>query len=86
MGNRKAKGAWPLPNVDGCEVTQRIEITMEIQVDREGNVISATFLRGTFQDKCINEMVTKAALKSRFTADQAAAYRQTGWIKYIIVP
>ncbi|MCP4312536.1 MAG: hypothetical protein GY790_14840 [Bacteroidetes bacterium] len=86
LGSRKAKGKWPLPNMSGCDVTQRIEITMEIKVDRDGNVLSATFLRGTFQDKCITDMVTEAALKSKFTADQAAAYRQTGWIKYIIVP
>ena len=86
LGTRESRGLWPTPDMSGCEVTQRIVVTMEIKVDRDGNVVSATFLKGTFQDKCIIDMVTEAALKSKFTADQAAAYRQTGWIRYIIVP
>jgi len=86
LGSRKARGTWPLPNMSGCEVTQKIEVQVEIQVDRDGNVISALVQRATYQDNCIWKMVVEAAKKSKFSADQAAAYRQKGWIKYIIVP
>jgi len=76
----------PLPNISGCEVTQKMTVTVDIQVDRNGNVVQATIKNATYQDKCIWDMVVEAAKKSRFTAEQAAAYRQTGWIKYIITP
>ncbi len=79
-------GRVPKPNLEGCEVTQKIEITVDIQVDRDGKVISAIVSSGTFQDKCIWDTVVAAAKLSRFSADQSANYRQTGWIKYIIVP
>jgi hypothetical protein len=32
------------------------------------------------------DIVVEAARKSKFSVDQAANYRQTGWIKYSIVP
>ena len=86
LGSRRARGTWPLPNMRGCDVTQKITVTVEIQVDQEGNVIKALVKSATYQDKCIWDMVVEAAKKSKFSADQAAAYRQTGWIKYIIVP
>ena len=87
LGSRKARGTWPLPNMSGCDVTQRITVQVEIQVDRDGNVISAEVAPGTsYQDKCIWDMVVEAALRSKFSPDQAAAYRQAGWIKYIITP
>jgi hypothetical protein len=73
--------------MSGCDVTQKITVQVEIQVDRDGNVISAEVAPGTsYQDKCIWDMVVEAALKSKFSPDQAAAYRQAGWIKYIITP
>jgi colicin import membrane protein len=86
LGSRRARGAWPLPNMSGCDVTQKIEVTVEIQVDRDGNVVNAVVTKATYSDKCIWDMVVEAALKSKFSVDQAAAYRQAGWIKYIIVP
>jgi len=86
LGSRKARGTWPLPNMSGCDVTQKIVVTVEIQVDQEGNVINAFVQKSTVSDNCIYEMVVEAAKKSKFSADQAAAYRQTGWIRYIIVP
>ena len=87
LGSRKARGTWPLPNMSGCDVTQKIEVTVEIQVDRNGNVLGTpTVLKATYQDKCIWDMVVEAAKKSKFTADQAAAYQQKGWIRYIITP
>jgi len=86
LGSRQARGTWPLPNVAGCDVTQKIEVTVEIQVDRDGNVVNAVVSKATYQNKCIWDMVVEAALRSKFSVDQAAAYRQAGWIKYIIVP
>lgn len=59
---------------------------MEIQVDREGRVVSAVVDNTTYQDNCIWTMVVDAAKRSRFSPDQNANYRQTGWIRYIIVP
>ncbi len=84
LGSRQ--GSVPKPNLAGCEVTQKIEIVVDIQVDRDGNVVSAIVQRATYQDNCIWTMVVKAAKESRFSVDRDAGYRQTGWIKYIIVP
>ncbi|MEN8155330.1 MAG: hypothetical protein ABFS10_00145 [Bacteroidota bacterium] len=84
LGSRR--GSVPKPNLSGCEVTQKIEIVVDIQVDRDGKVVSAIVQRATYQDNCIWTMVVKAAKESRFSMDQNANYRQTGWIKYIIVP
>jgi len=86
LGSRRARGSWPLPNTSGCDVTHKIEITVEIQVDRDGNVVNTAVSKATYTDKCIWVMVVEAALKSKFSPDQDAAYRQVGWIKYIIVP
>ena len=55
-------------------------------MDQNGNVISAIVTSSTYQNKCIWDMVVEAAKKSKFSVDQNANYRQTGWIKYIIVP
>jgi colicin import membrane protein len=84
MGSRK--GSVPKPNLDGCEVTQKIVIQVDIQVDRDGKVVSAVMASSTFSDKCIHDMVIEAAKKSRFSANQSADFRQKGWIKYIISP
>jgi len=86
LGSRKAVGNLPKPNVSGCEVTSRIEVTVEIGVDRQGNVVEASVKSANFQDQCIWEMVVEAAKKSRFSLDNNASYKQTGWIRYIIVP
>jgi len=84
LGSRK--GSLPKPDLSGCDVIQRIEIKVDIQVDRDGRVVSAIVGSGTYQDKCIWDMVVAAAKASSFSPDQNADYRQTGWIKYIIVP
>jgi hypothetical protein len=86
LGSRRAVGSLPKPNMSGCDITQKIEVKVEIQVDREGMVISAIVTNATYQDNCIWTMVVDAAKRSRFSVDQTANYRQTGWIKYIIVP
>jgi len=84
LGSRS--GNLPKPNMAGCDITQKIEVKVEIQVDRDGRVVAAIVQSATYQNKCIWDMVVEAAKKSRFSADQSANYRQTGWIKYIIVP
>jgi hypothetical protein len=68
------------------DVNQKIEVKVEIQVDRDGRVVAAIVQSATYQNKCIWDMVVEAAKKSRFSADQSGNYRQSGWIKYIIVP
>jgi len=80
------RGSVPKPNTSGCEVTQKIEIRVDIQVDREGRVVTATVGQATYQDQCLWETAIAAAERSRFSVDENANYRQTGWIKYIIVP
>ncbi len=86
LGSRKAVGKVPTPNVDNCQVTSRIIVKVEIQVDRQGNVILASVSTSTFSDKCIYDAVVAAARKTKFTSDPNASYKQTGWIKYTIEP
>jgi colicin import membrane protein len=86
LGSRRAVGSLPKPNMSGCEVTSKIEVKVEIQVDQDGKVINAFVDFATYTDKCINDMVLEAAYKSKFSVDRNANYRQTGWIRYIIVP
>jgi outer membrane biosynthesis protein TonB len=86
LGSRKAIGSLPKPDLSGCQVTSRIIIKVDIQVDRKGKVTSASIAEASFTDQCINEMVRKAALSSRFTEDPDANFSQKGWIKYTILP
>lgn len=86
LGTRKAVGQLPLPNVNDCNVTSRIVVTVEIKVDREGNVVGASVSSATFADNCIWKVVVEAAKKTKFTGDQNAALKQTGWIRYTIEP
>ena len=76
----------PVPNVSGCDVTQKVVVKVEVQVDRNGNVVSAIVTSATYQNKCIWDMVVEAATKSKFDSDESANYRQTGWIQYTLVP
>lgn len=86
LGSRRARGNLPKPNMSGCDVTAKIVVTVEIQVDQNGNVLSAMVANANYQNKCIWDMVVEAAKKSKFSVDQNANTRQTGWIKYIIEP
>lgn len=86
LGSGRTARNIPKPDVSGCEVTSRIEVMVDIQVDREGKVVAASVRSASFADDCIWNMVVEAARKSRFSLDQSASFRQTGWIKYIIVP
>lgn len=74
------------PNLDNCQVTSRIVITVEIKVDQQGIVKFASVKTSTFTDKCINDAVLAAAKRTKFNVDSKAAYQQTGWIKYTIEP
>lgn len=86
LGNRTASGL-PKPLLGGCDVTSKITIRVQINVDREGKVVGEPrILEATFQDDCIYKAVIEAASKARFNADQNAAIRQQGWIRYIIEP
>ena len=71
--------------IDRVAIHTEMTIVME-GLDREGNVVSAIVTSATYQDNCIWTMVVEAARRSRFSMDQNANYRQTGWIRYIIVP
>lgn len=85
LGDRRGRGSWPKPILSNCEVTSRIVIKVQIDVDSEGNVVGTPkVIESTFQDDCIYTAVLKAASMAKFTtADQ---YRQRGWIRYIIEP
>lgn len=84
LGGRKAVGDLPKP--EGCIVTSKIEITVEIQVNQQGVVESASVLTANYADNCIWNSVVEAAKKTKFNSDPNASYKQKGWIKYIIEP
>jgi colicin import membrane protein len=86
LGGRKVVGDLPKPNVEDCVVTSRIVVRVEIQVDRSGNVMSASVLKATFSDNCIWNVVIQAARETKFSSNQNAAFKQTGWIEYTIEP
>lgn len=86
LGNRKVVGTLPKPNVADCNVTSRIVVTVEIQVDRNGNVVGAIVKNSTFADNCIYKTVLDAANKSKFTKDENAPFKQIGTITYTIEP
>jgi colicin import membrane protein len=87
LGNRKIRGTLPLPLLSACNVTQRIVVRVQINVDKDGNVSGTpTVIEATYQDDCIYRAVIEAAAKAKFSADAGAAFRQQGWIRYIIEP
>ncbi len=87
LGNRGLRGTLPKPLVDQCTVTSKVIIKVQINVDREGNVIGdPKILESNFQDDCIYKAVLKAASSAKFTVDQQATFRQQGWIRYTIEP
>jgi hypothetical protein len=87
LGNRGLIGTLPKPIVGGCTVTSRVIIKVQINVDREGNVIGdPKVLESNYQDDCIYLAVLKAASSAKFTIDPQASFRQQGWIRYIIEP
>lgn len=83
LSGRSLIGALSQPQYD-----ERVEgkITIEIQVNREGKVTSAIFQpkNSTISSRTIIESVRSAAMKTRFNADQKAAFTQVGTITYIL--
>lgn len=67
---------------------ERVEgtIIVEIQVNREGNVIAATYKpqNSTISSRAIIDAARAAALKAKFNADPKAAFTQIGTITYIL--
>ncbi len=86
LGGRGIVGTLPKPVVGGCTVTSRIIIKVQINVDREGNVVDQKILESNYQDECIYQAVVKAAASAKFTIDEKASFRQQGWIRYVIEP
>ena len=86
LGSRKAVGSLPKPLVGNCQVTSRMVVKVEIQVDRQGIVVAAMVLDASYQDGCIWDAVVAAAKKTRFSSDPNASFKQTGWIRYTIEP
>ena len=87
LGDRKVVGRLPEPFLAGCVVTSRIYVRVQINVDRDGKVVGEPrVLDATFQDDCIYKAVIAAASKAKFNPDPNAAFRQQGWIRYIIDP
>jgi colicin import membrane protein len=86
LGDRKGRGSWPKPFIANCEdVTGRIIIKVQIDVDSEGNVVGDPLIaEATYLDDCITKAVIKAARMAKFTS--ADKFRQRGWIRYIIDP
>ena len=62
------------------------QIIIEIQVDRSGKVLAATYVpkNSTISSRSIIEAVRKAAMKAKFNNDQSAAFTQIGTITYIL--
>ena len=86
LGNRKVRGSWPRPLIANCDVTSRIVVKVQVDVDSEGNVVgSPKVLEATYQDDCIYEAVLNAAAKAKFSVDPKSV-KQRGWISYIIDP
>ncbi|HYW95988.1 MAG TPA: cell envelope integrity protein TolA [Bacteroidales bacterium] len=86
LGNRRAVGSWPRPVVTNCEVTSRIIVKVQVDVDSKGNVVGEPQVpNATYQDKCIYEAVLNAARHAKFSVDPNSV-KQRGWISYIIEP
>lgn len=83
LSGRSLIGSLAKPDYD-----ERIEgqIVIEIQVGRDGRVMGATFLpkNSTISSRTIIESVRQAAMKTKFNADQSAAFTQVGTITYIL--
>jgi len=84
LGTRKVIGNLPKPNVESCNITSKIVIKVEIDVDSDGKVVSARIDESTYEDDCIYEAVKKAALSAKFSKSEII--KQRGWINYIIEP
>lgn len=62
------------------------EVIINITVNRNGDVVSASLKESTTTSGCIKEMALQAARNSRFNIDGEGADRQNGTITYRFVP
>lgn len=87
LGDRSIDGKLPEPLLKNCTITSRVILKVQITVSREGTVVGEPkIIESNFQDDCIDKSVIEAAKKAKFNVDQNSAYRQQGWIRYIIEP
>jgi hypothetical protein len=63
------------------------KVSMEIEVNRSGYVITATVNKSKSQitEECLIEAATRAALTTRFNVNNSASEKQRGWITYIFI-
>ncbi len=63
------------------------EVTVNITVNRNGDVVAAAVDKGTSSnDVCMHEAALDAARRSRFDVNSSAPERHTGTITYIFIP
>ena len=62
------------------------EVTVNITVNRNGKVVSASMKESSTNSSCINDMTILAARNSRFNVDDTGSDKQSGTITYIFVP
>jgi TonB family protein len=63
------------------------EVTVQITVDRSGDVVAAVVDRASStSDACMHETALDAARRSRFNVEPAAPERHTGTITYLFIP
>ena len=62
------------------------EVTVNITVNRNGKVVSASMKESSTNSSCINDMAILAARNSRFNLDDTGSDKQSGTITYIFVP
>ena len=81
LSGRSLVGSLPEP---AYNVQEEGIVVVQIEVDKNGNVISATpILKGsTTSDAELWRVAREAALKARFNADPTAATKQVGTITY----
>jgi colicin import membrane protein len=84
LAGRSLMGSLPKPRFS---IQKEGKVAVEIHVDREGNVISATpILKGsTTQDAQLYQLAKEAALKAKFNANPGAKAKQVGTITYRFV-
>ena len=62
------------------------EVTVNITVNRNGKVVSASRKESSTNSSCINDMAILAARNSRFNVEDTGSDKQSGTITYIFVP
>ena len=62
------------------------EVTVNITVNRNGKVVSASMKESSTNSSCINDMAILAARNSRFNVEDTGSDKQSGTITYIFVP